>query len=373
MKNILIATFIVLSIVSNSQNTDSTSTLSLLFMGDIMGHDSQITSARQKDGSYDYSEVFKYLKSEISEVDIAIANLEVTLAGPPFKGYPQFSSPDALAIAAKDAGIDVFGTANNHSVDRGKSGILRTIHVLDSLEIPHTGTFSNQKEKESNSPLMIEENGFKIALINYTYGTNGIPVPSPAIVNLNNNKALAADIKKAKALNPDKVILFIHWGTEYQHQPNKKQTDLAKFCFNAGADIIIGSHTHVLQKSEWISDSTQTEKFITYSLGNFVSNQRKRYTDGGQMVKLVLKKQGNAVSIDESGHYLTWVYTPVIEGKKHFHILPCAKYEMEPDFFISSEHFEKMQLFIADSRNLLNGSNSNVGEYIFYQQKWLAP
>lgn len=362
---------ILIPFISWSQQTDSSSTLSLLFMGDIMGHDTQIKSAHQTDGSYNYTEVFSYLKNEISEVDVAIANLEVTLAGPPFKGYPQFSSPDALAIAAQQAGVDIFGTANNHSIDRGKKGIIRTIDVLDSLNFPHTGTYRSIEEKEKNNPFIIEQNGFKIALINYTYGTNGIPVPTPTHVNLINYKAIAADIEIAKTQNPDKIIMYIHWGTEYQHEPNKYQNDVANFCYQKGVDYIIGSHPHVVQKSEWITDSiNDKESFITYSLGNFVSNQRKRYTDGGQMIKLVLEKENDIVSIKETGFYLTWVYTPVIAGKKHFHILPCGKYELQPNFFISPEHYEKMKLFIGDSRNLLNSQNTGVREYIYYENTW---
>lgn len=370
-KILFIASFLITSSIV-AQNTNNSNTLSLLFMGDIMGHDTQINSARQADGTYNYTEVFEYLKPVISDVDVAIANLEVTLAGPPFKGYPQFSSPDELAIAAQKAGIDIFATANNHSVDRGKQGILRTLDVLDSLKFTHTGTFRNIAEKDSTSPIFIEQNGIKIALINYTYGTNGIPVPSPTIVNLNNQTALATDIKKAKAKNPDKVILFIHWGSEYQHEPNSKQTQLAEFCFKQGADIIIGSHPHVVQKSEWnIDTATNTERFITYSLGNFVSNQRKRYTDGGKMVQIVLEKNNNGdVYIKESGHYLTWVYTPFINGKKHFHILPCAEFELKPEFFVDSTHFNKMKLFISDSRNLLNTKNKQVREYLLFNGEW---
>lgn len=371
MRLLLLVIFIYSSLTISAQNTDSVTTLSLLFMGDIMGHDTQINSARQSDGSYDYTEVFSYLKDEISAPDVAIANLEVTLAGPPFKGYPQFSSPDALAVAAKQVGIDVFGTANNHSVDRGKKGIIRTLNVLDSLNIPHTGTYRSMDEKSQNNPFIIHKNGIKLALINFTYGTNGIPVPAPTHVNLISHQALKADIEQAKTQNPDKIILFIHWGKEYQHEPNAYPSNLAEFCFNNGVDYIIGSHPHVIQKSEWLSDSTQhTDRFITYSLGNFVSNQRKQYTDGGQMIKLVLKKENNTVTIKETGHFLTWVYTPVIKGKKHFHILPCAKYELQSDFFISPEHYKKMKLFISDSRNLLNSQNKNVREYLYYNNSW---
>lgn len=370
MRNLAILLITLVPFLTSAQ-TDSTTTLSLLFMGDIMGHDSQINSARQANGTYDYTEVFQYLKDEISEVDVAIANLEVTLAGPPFKGYPQFSSPNDLAIAAKKAGIDIFGTANNHSIDRGKSGIIRTLDVLDSIKIPHTGTFRSTEEKTNNTPLIIEQKGIKLALLNYTYGTNGIPVPSPTAVNLINYNSIAADIELAKAKNPDKIIMFIHWGKEYMQEPNKYQSDVANFCFSKGVDYVIGSHPHVIQKSEWQTDTIKsTERFITYSLGNFVSNQRKMNTDGGQMIKLVLRKNGNQVSIKESGFYLTWVYTPVIKGKKHFHILPCAKYELQPDFFITPEHFDKMKVFISNSRNLLNTQNKNVREYLFFNNAW---
>ncbi len=365
----LITLLFLLSCATSFAQSDST--LSLLFMGDIMGHDTQINSAKQSNGSYNYTEVFKYLKDEISAVDYAIANLEVTLAGPPFKGYPQFSSPDALAWAAKDAGIDIMATANNHSVDRGKQGILRTVNVLDSLQIEHLGTYRNQDEKDIQTPLIIEKNGIKVALINYTYGTNGIAIPSPTVVNINNYAAISNDVIKAKKSNPDKIILFVHWGKEYQHQPNEKQEKLASFCFEKGVDIIIGSHPHVVQKSEYSIDSlSQKEQFITYSLGNFVSNQRKRYTDGGQMIQLVFEKKNNKTSIKENGHYLTWVYSPIIDGKKHFHILPCAKFELDSTFFISSEHYDKMKLFIGDSRNLLNTENKEVREYIYHKSTW---
>jgi len=370
MRYLIIFLFLLVQHILTAQNSDTTR-LSLLFMGDIMGHDSQINSALQEDGNYDYTDVFQYVKDEIGQADLAIANLEVTLAGPPYQGYPQFSSPDALAVAAINAGVDVFGTANNHSVDRGKNGIIRTINTLDSLAIPHTGTFKDSVDQADHSPLLIEKNGFKLAFINFTYGTNGLAVPLPTIVNLITYDNLASQIEKAKSASPDKIILFIHWGIEYQTEPNQNQLDIANFCISKGVDIIIGSHPHVIQKSEWVSDSTsQSEHFTTYSLGNFLSNQRKPKTDGGQMIKLVLEKVNNQVFIKESGYYLTWVYTPIIESKKHFYILPCAQFELQPEFFATPNEFDKMKEFIADSRNLLNSQNKGVREYIFFNNQW---
>lgn len=363
--------FLLLTI-STSALFSQKDTLSLLFMGDIMGHDTQINSARQADGSYDYTEVFEGLKPIIASTDVTIANLEVTLAGPPFKGYPQFSSPDALAVAAKEAGIDIFGTANNHSIDRGKKGLLRTLDVLDTLGIRHTGTFRSEAEKDSLSPFIIEQNGIKLAMLNYTYGTNGIPVPAPTAVNMINYDKIKKDIDKAKAANPDKIIMYIHWGKEYIHHPNKYQKDVAQFCFNNGVDYIIGSHPHVVQPSYWTKDSVNnSEQFICYSMGNLVSNQRTHPRDGGQMIRLVLVKENGTVKINEAGYLLTWVYPPRTKDEKHFYILPCSEYEDNEKHFISKSYFDKMQLFITSSRKLLKAENENVGEYVFKDGKWV--
>ncbi|NMB50945.1 MAG: CapA family protein, partial [Bacteroidales bacterium] len=168
-------------------STSTEQKISLLFIGDIMGHDTQIWSAENRETKqYDYNDVFDHIRSEISEADLSFANLEVTLAGPPYKGYPQFSSPAALAVACKNAGIDCLVTANNHSVDRGLDGINRTIMRLDSIGISHTGTFVNRAAKDSLQPLILTRNGISVALLNYTYGTNGIRIPEPAIVNMLN-------------------------------------------------------------------------------------------------------------------------------------------------------------------------------------------
>src|SRR5687768_2311086 len=168
MKKLLF--FVFSFFVALTVHAQDTTRLSLLFLGDIMQHDSQIADAYNKTtGAYDYRPCFQYIKPYIEAVDVAIGNLEVTLAGPPYKGYPQFSAPDALLVALKDLGLDVIVTANNHSVDRGRKGVDRTIVMLDSLNIPHTGTFRTQAEKDNTHPLIIERQGFRLAILNYTY------------------------------------------------------------------------------------------------------------------------------------------------------------------------------------------------------------
>jgi len=338
--------------------------LSLLFMGDIMGHDEQIWSAEDREThTYNYDDVFKYIKPVITEADIAIGNLEVTLGGPPYKGYPAFSSPAALAVSCKNAGIDCLVTANNHSADRGKKGIINTILRLDSIGIPHTGTFIDSVSRQRLSPLIIEKNGISLALLNYTYGTNGIKVPAPVIVNMLDRELITKDILKAREMKPDMIVLFLHWGNEYDTIPSKSQTDLAEYLFSEGVDLIIGSHPHVIQKMALSKKSAEgKDRLIAYSLGNFVSNQRKSKTDGGTMIRVEIEKRDDIISVQNAEYILTWVYTPIERYRKRFFILPCLEFEKKPEFFSNSADLKQMKRFIHVSRSLLNNQNINVME-----------
>jgi poly-gamma-glutamate synthesis protein (capsule biosynthesis protein) len=375
VRNILLILIILTNyvLVSSQSVAPAAEKISLLFIGDIMGHDEQIWSAENREThTFDYEDVFKYIKPVVSETDIAIANFEVTLAGPPYMGYPQFSSPAALAVACKNAGIDYMVTANNHAADRGKKGIEGTIHRLDSLSIPHTGTFINSSSRDSLYPLMFKKNGFSFALLNYTYGTNGIAVPEPVLVNILDKSVITADIKKAKSKNPDITILFLHWGNEYDTVPSKAQTGLAEYFFSLGVDLIIGSHPHVLQKMIWLKKpSGAKDGIVVYSMGNFISNQRKPKTDGGAIVRIEFTRKGSDLKISDAGYYLTWVYTPIEKYRKKFFILPCSRFENNPDFFSKPEEYNQMKNFLMDARSLLYKQNLNIGEKIFNGTEWM--
>jgi poly-gamma-glutamate capsule biosynthesis protein CapA/YwtB (metallophosphatase superfamily) len=347
--------------------------ISFLFTGDIMGHDEQIWSAENRETHlYEYDEVFKYIKPILSETDITISNFEVTLGGPPYTGYPQFSSPPSLAAACKNAGIDCMATANNHSADRGRKGIEGTINRLDSLGIPHTGTFLNQACRDSLYPLIIKRKGISIALLNYTFGTNGITVPEPVIVNILDKNIITEDLKKAKSKNPDITILFLHWGTEYDTVPSKAQTDLAQYFLSLGTDLVIGSHPHVIQKMVWAKDQAGgKDGIVVYSMGNFVSNQSKPKTDGGAIVRIEFTRSGNGYRISDAGYYLTWVYTPIVNYRKKFYIIPCSQFENSPDFFSKPAEYTKMKNFMMDARKLLYNQNINIRERIFNGTGWM--
>jgi Putative enzyme of poly-gamma-glutamate biosynthesis (capsule formation) len=371
---LFLSLFIFLFLPAKSQSQQSTGEkFSLLFIGDIMGHDEQIWSAENRETHlYNYDDVFQYIKPVVADADIAVANFEVTLAGPPYTGYPQFSSPADLAAACKNAGIDYLVTANNHAADRGKKGIISTINKLDSIGISHTGTFMNSSCRDSLIPLMIYRNGTSIALLNYTFSTNGIIVPEPVIVNMIDKELITRDVKKAKDKKADIIILFLHWGTEYDTIPSKGQTDLAEYFQSIGVNLIIGSHPHVLQKMVRIrNDSTENDGVIVYSLGNFVSNQRKPKTDGGSMVRVEFTRNGDKYSVSNAGYYLTWVYAPIEKYRKKFFILPCSEFENKSYFFDKPDAFLLMKKFISDSRKLLNEQNINIKEYIFNGNSWV--
>lgn len=363
-----IAIILSIMLLFSKSFAQDTTRLSLLFFGDIMQHDSQISDAYDRTTKkYNYDPCFQFVKPYMQSAHLAIGNLELTLAGPPYKGYPQFSAPDELLITLKKSGVDVLVTANNHCVDTGKKGLERTIKMLDSLNIPHTGTFVDEVTKLNDHPLLVRKNGFTLAVLNYTYGTNGLPVTPPNIVNLIDTTVIRKDLNKAKSLKPDVIVVFMHWGAEYQRLPSKWQKDIAGFCFNKGAQLVVGAHPHVLQPMEWRKEKNQ---LVTYSLGNFVSGQRKRYTDGGGMLWLELEKvqfsDGSAFTrIDSASYILEWVYRTTDAGKKYF-ILPVPAFEKNYEGFVKdTASREAFKLFIEDSRSLFKQNNIQVGETSF--------
>lgn len=364
VNNIKYIFIFVLTFTLHSASAQDTTRISLLFIGDIMQHDSQIKSAYDPSAKqYDYSSCFQFVKPYLAVADLAIGNLEVTLAGAPFKGYPQFSSPDQLALTLKDAGMDVLVTANNHCLDRGKKGLERTNMMLDSLKFLHTGTFGDTVDRMNDYPLLFEKKGFRFALLNYTYGTNGIPVTKPNVVNMLDTAVMRKDILRAKESSPDAIMVFTHWGNEYQSLPNKWQKVVTEFCFRLGVKLVIGSHPHVLQPMEWRKESDQ---LIAYSLGNFVSGQRDRYKNGGAMLQVDLMKvvqdSVSTTQINSAGYMLEWVYRTA-DVNKDYYILPAPTFEQDTTHFIKDEASRlAFKTFLDDSRTLFKKNNVNVGE-----------
>lgn len=327
-------------------------TITISVVGDLMCHTQQIKDAKLSDGSFDFSHTFEFVKHILEKADLTIGNLETVLGGADknFSGYPLFNSPDEFALAIKEAGFDLLVTANNHCLDRGFYGLERTIKILESLGIKQSGTYIT--EENSEKILFLEIKNVKIAFLSYTYGTNGIPTPKGKefCVSYIDMEKIRKDIQKAKQQNPDKIIVYLHWGNEYQRFPDKSQKQLADFLFNNGVDIILGSHPHVIQPSEFklIADSIGNQKkvFVIYSMGNFISNQRKRFTDSGVIVHFSLIKNfsTNETFIDT----ITFTSTYVSKSNGRFRIIPVKealqKFELNDSLWIN--------LFISEKKKL---------------------
>ena len=333
-------------------------TLTLMFIGDVMSHMPQVDAARLPDGTYDYAPCYRFIAPYIASADLCIANMEVPLAGAPYSGYPQFSCPDAMMSQLFDAGVDVFLTANNHTCDKGAKGIRRTIQVMDSLGIPHVGTYLDSTDFQQRNPLMVERDGFRVAVLNYTYGTNGIPAPNPFIVNMLDSAAIARDIARARELKADYIVVMPHWGIEYERKQNKGQKGYANYMYECGVDMVIGGHPHVVQPItlENKNEYGVAQRVTAYSLGNFVSNQRKRYTDGGIIVKCEIVRDTNGTVRVTNYEYLPyWVYKGVCQGKYQYHILP-AKHAVENCAYYNIHGADSvaLNLFYNDTKSLID-------------------
>ena len=299
--------------------------LSLTFVGDLMSHITQIDGAYDKKCKcYNFEPSFAQVTSVLSAADFTIGNLETTLPGKNYSGYPQFGVPDSYLDAVKNAGFDMLVTANNHSMDKGANALIRTIDKIREAGLLQTGTFRSIEEYEKNKVLFHEIKGFKLAFLNYTYGTNEIPVPPAVKVNMTKDTAqIESDIQFAKTGNPDFIIVLYHFGDEYKLQPNEFQKKMAKIAFDAGADIIIGSHPHYIQPYEFVqpdAEKVHPRKFIAWSLGNFISGQKQLLTRGGLILHLELEKiDDEPAFISRVSDNLVWVDVKY-EGKKMRHL-----------------------------------------------------
>jgi poly-gamma-glutamate synthesis protein (capsule biosynthesis protein) len=322
----------------------------LVFIGDVMSHTPQLTAAATP-GGYDFTEVFERIKPLFGNdgrdrfgrptlQTVAIANLETTLrTDPPYTGYPSFAAPAALATAMRRAGIDIATTANNHICDKGAAGIRSTLALLDSAGIRHTGAFRDSTDHRARNPLRFEAGDLSFALLAYTYGTNGLPVPRGMIVNLIDTAVIARDLAAARTSQTDVVIVSYHWGEEYRTQPTSAQRRLADWTHAHGADIVIGGHPHVVQPVEGAT---------YYSLGNFVSNQRGRRTDGGIAADITVTQQDTLPPTFDFGWQALWVHTPYRDGFRRYEVLPAAALDT-----LTGTADRAARQFLDDTRALL--------------------
>ena len=359
MKRLLL--FVILYFVFASQ-LFCNDTLRLVFMGDVMQHGPQINAAKEQNGTYNYDSCFFFLANEIKYADFKVANLELTLAGAPYSGYPCFSAPDAVAEALKKTGFDLLSTSNNHSCDRGAKGITRTLDVLGELNFYHTGTYRNSAEKTFSHPHIVDVKGFRLAFIAYTYGTNGLPVVYPTIVNLIDTAEIAKDVELVKKYNPDMIICLLHWGLEYQLKQNEEQKMLADFIIAHGVNLVIGSHPHVIQPMETRKDlEGNINSAIVYSLGNAVSNQNYEHTDIGALAHIALVKNETETKIVDCKYSFILRHRPIENGKTKFYVIPTKILEHRRSLFTVKDYLSMTQI-VENTRKRLNANNKDFEE-----------
>ncbi|MEV5028280.1 CapA family protein [Paenibacillus sp. LPE1-1-1.1] len=300
-------------------------------VGDVMMHTPQLPGAfDKKTNRYNFNPFFAEVKPILEQGDWVIANLETPMGGAEFgySGYPQFNAPAELGEALKAAGFNLITNANNHALDQGESGILRTIENLKALNIPFKGTASTQEE--ADSMVLSEKNGIVMGLLAYTYGTNGIAVPEgkPYLVSLIDEEKIKADIVRLRDAGADFITVSLHFGTEYQIAPNEEQKRLARSLVAAGADIIAGSHPHVVQPYEVVETTDENghakKGLIIYSMGNFISNQRGDSKDYGVIFKVNVRKNMTDGSVDftEIESIPTWVHRYKPDQAYRYRVLP---------------------------------------------------
>ena len=308
------------AVVQPTQN-ERVRSATIRIVGDVMQHLPQIEAARTTEG-YDYAPCFAEVGEWLSDADLTIANLETTLRSEaPYSGYPRFAAPVELAGELAAVGVDVALLANNHICDRGGEGLRGTVEALDSVGVRHTGAYSDLVDYARNNPLMVNVGDFRVAIMNYTYGTNGLPIASGTYVNLLDTVRLAADMERAATA--DIRLVCLHWGEEYHARPAKAQRELADWLYRKGATVVVGGHPHVVQPVEVLADKWGRVRGVTfYSLGNYVSNQTAPGTDGGMVATLHFKQQGRGVLEISADWDFVWTHRGRQEGRRMYRVLP---------------------------------------------------
>jgi poly-gamma-glutamate synthesis protein (capsule biosynthesis protein) len=337
-----------------------TCSITFSFIGDLMCHSPQFNNARQPNGSYDFTPSFAEIAPHLSWADFTIGNLETTCAGTKrvYGGYPAFNTPDEFITAIKNAGVDFLVTSNNHSMDTGEEGLLRTIDVIKKNNLGYCGTYDSQRDRDSIR--VLRKNGIATAVLNYTYGTNGAyPIESHKyMLNVADSALVTSDIKRAREMGCDIIIVFYHWGEENKAEPTAYQRTMAKWAREAGADLVIGAHPHVIGPMDYFSPAAGSKLdsgLIAWSLGNFISNQYWRYTDAGVILNVRVTKRSNGKMKLASTKYIpTWVYRAYDPGLKQ-HVVVPAKWCSDTTARVYTAGTSKMKMCEArtDTRLIL--------------------
>jgi poly-gamma-glutamate synthesis protein (capsule biosynthesis protein) len=322
-----------------------TTRVTLGAVGDILLHNRVYEDAVKPDGTYDFNKMFLQVKDLMHHSEIVVANQESITGGKQLglASYPKFNSPHEIGDALKNAGVNLITMANNHTMDKKEAGILSAIAYWDKIGMAYTGAFKSQEDR--NRIRTMTKNDITFAFLAYTYGTNGITVPEdkPYLVNLFQEELMKKDIELAKTKG-DVVVVSMHWGIEYQILPNAEQMRLAHLLAEWGADIVIGSHPHVLQPFAWIESADGHRTFVMYSLGNFLSAQSEpiHLIGGIGEITVVKTKKGDQSSIE----LINPAFIPTYNYSKRYHEYQIFPMNNMDDKYLNkaAQHLEKIKI-----------------------------
>lgn len=344
---------------------DSVLTVTLCFTGDLMCHSTQFNYANVGADTFDFTGVYKEVKTFLSESDFTVGNLETVVAGKNkgYSGYPYFNAPDDFIYALKDAGFDLLITANNHALDQGWDGVKRTIEIINDNQLYQTGTFVSKEDRDSVR--IFEINSIKIGFLAYSENTNGLPIPKGKdfAINLIDEELIKNDIVKAREKNVDVVLVHLHFGREYLREPDDYQKQIVNKIIEYGADIIIGGHPHVIQPVNFFktNNAELDSGFVAYSLGNFVSNQRWRYSDAGLILNIQISKNilTDSIYIREVNYLPTWVFKGETEKGREYVILPSQLSNDTTCNYLTKQDKKLMEEAFSDTKEIINKYSNN--------------
>lgn len=339
--------YLTFLIVIVSQLVLFSAVVNFSFVGDVMFPKSILDMFKTSSG-YDFKPIFSEVKDILSASDIAFCNLETTLGGPPYTGVPKFSSPDEVLDALKWAGFDVVNVANNHMLDTGAAGLRRTIEQVRKYGFTSVGGRLSPNEPRYS---IVEVNGVKVSFAGFTFSTNGIPMPreySYMFDYISDNIVLST-IREMRKVS-DIVVVHFHFGVEFMRSPTKEQERIVKLCIENGADIVVGSHPHVLQRVD-VFNHNGKRKVIAYSLGNFVSNMVEPYTDIGAILNVSYDTDQGAIVVNP---ILTWRHRYSNNGRASLRIIPVVDFIRKPDKFITNSDLRTLRDILDNTKLLSN-------------------
>lgn len=305
---------------SNTETKEIVKQMSLVMVGDVLTHDAVLNDAKKTDGTYDFTEMFSYIKPMIKDYDLKYVNEESIIGGPTFKvsGYPTFNAPNSVGDNLVDTGFNLIGLANNHSYDKGEEAILYSNNYWNNKNVVVAGTYSSKGMRDNIK--VYEQNGIKYAFLSYTTSLNGYNLPSEKsyLVNIYSEQQVKNDVDKIKD-KVDVIMVAMHWGDEYTNVPTNSQKEIAQYLSNIGVDLIIGTHPHVVQPIEYIGDT-----LVIYSLGNFISNQLVLGINPaiGLMVGVDITISDGSVKFSIKEKELLYSYS---DNSTNFKVIPFSK------------------------------------------------